>query len=65
MVANIVIGLLVAGYSAFVIYKLVKDKKNGGPCVGCTGSCSGCNKCSTEYIDKLIQKAEKKRKQTS
>lgn len=61
MIANIVLGFLIAGYSAFVFYKLVKDKRNGEACVGCTGSCSGCNKCSSEYIDRLIQEAGKKK----
>lgn len=61
MVANIVIGFLVAGYSAFIIYRMIREKRNGGACSGCTGSCTGCDKCSSNYIDKLIQEADKKK----
>ena len=45
MLANIIIMVLILGYCAFVIYKSVKNSKEGKHmgCAGCSGSggCSG------------------------
>ncbi|MFA6689630.1 MAG: FeoB-associated Cys-rich membrane protein [Sphaerochaetaceae bacterium] len=62
MLANIVIFLLIAAYSAFVIIKIVRSKKHGGACIGCSsGSCSSCSKCSSEHFDQLIREAKEKK----
>ena len=41
MLANIIIMVLILGYCAFVIYKSVKNSKEGKH-MGC-GSCGGCS----------------------
>lgn len=46
---------------AFVIKAMVKDKKSGKTCSGCSGSCSGCyGSCSANKIVDDIMKKEKK-----
>ena len=49
MLANIIIMALILGYCAFLIYRSVKNKKEGksSGCAGCGGSCSGCSGCGT------------------
>ena len=41
MLANIIIMILILGYCAFVIYKSVKNSKEGKHmgCAGCSGNC--------------------------
>jgi hypothetical protein len=42
---GIMIGVLIIGYTAFIIYKKAKDVKEGKSCCsGCSG-CSSKNKC--------------------
>lgn len=40
---SIIILLLIIAYCAFVIYKQVQKKKQGG----CGGNCAGCSGCSS------------------
>lgn len=41
MIPTIIIGILIAGYAAYVVRKKIKDWKSGKGC-GCScGSCSG------------------------
>ena len=44
MLANIIIMILILGYCAFVIYKSVKNSKEGKHmgCAGCSGNCGSC-----------------------
>ena len=44
MFANIVIMALVLGYCAFIIYKNIKNSKEGKHmgCGGCSGNCGSC-----------------------
>ena len=44
MLANIIIMVLILGYCAFVIYKSVKNSKEGKHmgCAGCSGNCGSC-----------------------
>lgn len=59
--ADIVVVLLIAGYSAFLIYRMRSRKKKGG-CSGCScSSCSSCSGCSSEYVENLIRKAKEER----
>lgn len=48
MLANIIIMVLILGYCAFVIYKSVKNPKEGKHmgCAGCSGNCGSCGGCS-------------------
>ena len=48
MLANIIIMVLILGYCAFVIYKSVKNSKEGKHmgCAGCSGNCGSCGRCS-------------------
>ena len=48
MLANIIIMVLILGYCAFVIYKSVKNSKEGKHmgCAGCSGNCGSCGGCS-------------------
>ena len=45
MLANIIIMVLILGYCAFVIYKSVKNSKEGKHmgCAGCSGNCGRCS----------------------
>lgn len=47
MLANIIIMVLILGYCAFVIYKSVKNSKEGKHmgCAGCSGNCGSCGGC--------------------
>ena len=49
MLANIIIMALILGYCAFLIYRSLKNKKEGkgSGCAGCGGSCSSCSGCGT------------------
>ena len=44
MLANIIIMALILGYCAFIIYKSVKNTKEGKHtgCAGCSGNCGSC-----------------------
>ena len=44
MLANIIIMILILGYCAFIIYKSVKNTKEGKHtgCAGCSGNCGSC-----------------------
>ncbi len=55
--ADLIILALVALYSAFLIRRMVRKRKNTGSCSGCCGSCSGCSGCSADYIDDLIRRS--------
>ena len=44
---SIIILLLIIAYCAFVIYKQVQKKKQGG----CGGNCAGCSGCSSFQVN--------------
>ena len=52
MLANIIIMVLILGYCAFVIYKSVKNSKEGKHmgCAGCSGNCGSCGGCRVEVL---------------
>ena len=54
---SIIILLLIIAYCAFVIYKQVQKKKQGG----CGGNCAGCSGCSSFQVND--QSAKKKGRQ--
>ncbi|MDD7739415.1 MAG: FeoB-associated Cys-rich membrane protein [Fusicatenibacter sp.] len=44
VIASILIGILIAGYAAYVIWRCIRKMKKGEFCdCGC-GGCSGCSK---------------------
>ena len=50
---SIIILLLIIAYCAFVIYKQVQKKKQGG----CGGNCAGCSGCSSFQVkDSSVKK---------
>lgn len=50
---SIIILLLIIAYCAFVIYKQVPKKKQGG----CGGNCAGCSGCSSFQVkDSSVKK---------
>ena len=52
---SIIILLLIIAYCAFVIYKQVQKKKQGG----CGGNCAGCSGCSSFQVkDSSVKKKE-------
>ena len=53
---SIIILLLIIAYCAFVIYKQVQKKKQGG----CGGNCAGCSGCSSFQV-KLVSSVYEKR----
>lgn len=53
---SIIILLLIIAYCAFVIYKQVQKKKQGG----CGGNCAGCSGCSSFQVkDSSVKKKRK------
>ena len=59
--ADIIVVLLIALYSAFLIVRMHRRKKSGG-CPGCScSSCSGCSGCSSSHIDDLLRKAREEK----
>ena len=44
---SIIILLLIIAYCAFIIYKQVQKKKQGG----CGGNCAGCSGCSSFQVN--------------
>lgn len=55
---SIIILLLIIAYCAFVIYKQVQKKKQGG-CGGNCAGCSGCSGCSSFQVnDSSVKKKE-------
>jgi hypothetical protein len=44
---GIVIGVLILGYTGFVIYKKTKDMKAGKTCCGGCSSCPSKGKCDS------------------
>lgn len=52
---SIIILLSIIAYCAFVIYKQVQKKKQGG----CGGNCAGCSGCSSFQVnDSSVKKKE-------
>lgn len=54
--ASLIIGILIAGYCGYIIYREVKKKKNGGGCSCCGGSCAGCSSRIQESSETSCQK---------
>ena len=52
--ASVIILVLILAYCGYVIYRQVKNKKNGG----CSGNCAGCFKSNT-FICTFCQKRKK------
>ncbi|MCU6762956.1 Virus attachment protein p12 family [uncultured Roseburia sp.] len=44
MAATIIVALLVVGAVILAVRSLIKDKKSGKSCSGCSGNCAGCHK---------------------
>jgi hypothetical protein len=42
---ELLIGVLIAGYTGFIIYKKAKELKAGKSCCGGCGSCTSKEKC--------------------
>lgn len=63
MLANIIIMILILGYCAFIIYKSVKNKKEGKHmgCAGCSGNCGSCGGCSGAAFHKNTAQSSEKR----
>ena len=61
MLANIIIMVLILGYCAFVIYKSVKNFKEGKHmgCAGCSGNCGSCGGCSGAAFKRTAQSSYK------
>ena len=61
MLANIIIMVLILGYCAFVIYKSVKNSKEGKHmgCAGCSGNCGSCGGCSGAAFKRTAQSSYK------
>ena len=53
---SIIILLLIIAYCAFVIYKQVQKKKQGG----CGGNCAGCSGCSSFQVNDSSVKKKRK-----
>ena len=62
MLANIIIMILILGYCAFVIYKSVKNSKEGKHmgCAGCSGNCGGGCGCGSAAFKGSAQESHKK-----
>ena len=58
MLANIIIMVLILGYCAFVIYKSVKNSKEGKH-MGCSGNCGSCGGCSGAAFKRTAQSSYK------
>ena len=63
MLANINIMILILGYCAFIIYKSVKNTKEGKHtgCAGCSGNCGSCGGCSGAAFHKNTAQSSKNR----
>lgn len=65
MLANIIIMILILGYCAFIIYKSVKNTKEGKHtgCAGCSGNCGSCGGgcgCGSAAFKGSAQESHKK-----
>lgn len=63
MLANIIIMVLILGYCAFLIYKSIKNRKEGKHmgCSGCSGNCGSCCGCSGAAFKGNVQTTGKKK----
>lgn len=63
MLANIIIMVLILGYCAFLIYKSIKNNKEGKHmgCSGCSGNCGSCCGCSGAAFKGNVQTTGKKK----
>ena len=63
MLANIIIMVLILGYCAFLIYKSIKNSKEGKHmgCSGCSGNCGSCCGCSGAAFKGTVQTTGKKK----
>ena len=63
MLAKIIIMVLILGYCAFVIYKSVKNSKEGKHmgCAGCSGNCGSCGGCSGAAFKGTAQSSYKEK----
>ncbi len=63
MLANIIIMVLILGYCAFLIYKSIKNSKEGKHmgCSGCSGNCGSCCGCSCAAFKGNVQTTGKKK----
>ena len=63
MLANIIIMVLILGYCAFLIYKSIKNSKEGKHmgCSGCSGNCGSCCGCSGVAFKGNVQTTGKKK----
>lgn len=63
MLANIIIMVLILGYCAFLIYKSIKNSKEGKHmgCSGCSGNCGSCCGCSSASFKGNVQTTSKKK----
>ena len=63
MLANIIIMILILGYCAFIIYKSVKNTKEGTHtgCAGCSGNCGSCGGCSGAAFHKSTTQSSYKK----
>ena len=63
MLANIIIMVLILGYCAFLIYKSIKNSKEGKHMggSGCSGNCGSCCGCSGAAFKGNVQTTGKKK----
>lgn len=63
MLANIIIMVLILGYCAFLIYKSIKNSKEGKHmgCSGCSGNCGSYCGCSGAAFKGNVQTTGKKK----
>lgn len=54
ILSTVIVGAVLLGIIVLIIKSMWKRRKEGASCMGCSGSCSHCNrKCSSENVDRL------------
>lgn len=57
--ADVIIGGAIFLYSAFLIVRMMKNRKNPGTgCCGCTGCSGHCGSCSGSCLQKGAEKSD-------